>query len=879
MAESVHVVPHTHWDREWYKPFPVFRMQLVELLDGLLEALETNPGYRHFQLDGQMAVIDDYLDIRPGNRERLASLNRSGRISMGPWYTLPDEFLVSGETHIRNLALGLNRASEMGGAMAVGYLPDMFGHIAQMPQILAGFGFSHAVVWRGVPLGAAAPAFWWEAPDGTTVRAEYLPGGYGNGAALAADGADLWRQIDTFRTTHGSLVGQNVLWMHGTDHQLPDPRLVEVVTQAQATAPAGSTVEITSLATHLAEGPTENLPRWRGELRSGARANLLMGVASCRTDVKQAAARAERWLEKLAEPLLACWMPAADWPGEFLAGAWREMIRNAAHDSICGCSTDEVNATVLHRYSEASRVAEALTDRALIRALAASRQPMIVVNPSRRERSGVVRVVIDGDEAPAHCQQVSVRPAVETGPTLPASAALAVVMRAATDDPRISRVTLLDQGGGAWTARLHADRRPPELDLGALWDHLNTIAADPASTVTIETHRRHATQEVLVATPNVSGYSWRGLAPADLDDHTVRAVPDGLTNGLVTVTVDADTGTFNIDELTGLGRIEEDGDAGDTYNWSPTIENRTRHQPARVEVSTSESGPVRGRIVVQRWYRWPTHAEDGHRVGESMTQVTTRLELRAGEDLVRVRISFDHHSRDHRVRVVFPLAHPATTSRAGCAFTTVERGLTTEGGPNEQATPTFPCREFVSVGGLTVAHEGLPEYEVLTDPDTPEVGTALAVTLLRAVGVISQGPMTARALPAGPSTPVPAAQMAGPFVADLVVHKGERNPYEIAEDAFTPLLTARMPGAGWGDPAATHQVLAVTGAEVSALTRRPDGRRELRVFNPTDQPSVLVVAGLQGELTDLRGTPTGERFDGTTPLGPHQILTVALDDR
>src|SRR5699024_6249539 len=131
MSSQVNIVPHTHWDREWYKPFPLFRMQLVELIDLLLEGLEADPSYTHFQLDGQMAVIDAYLEIRPERRQELIDLARGGRITVGPWYTLPDEFLVSGETHVRNLALGIDRAAAFGGAMNVGYLPDMFGHIAQ----------------------------------------------------------------------------------------------------------------------------------------------------------------------------------------------------------------------------------------------------------------------------------------------------------------------------------------------------------------------------------------------------------------------------------------------------------------------------------------------------------------------------------------------------------------------------------------------------------------------------------------------------------------------------------------------------------------------------------------------------------------------------
>ena len=142
----VHIVPHTHWDREWYLPYQTFRLKLVDLLDGLLPQLEADPSYAHFLLDGQMAVVDDYLAVRPEAEERLRALATTGRMAMGPWYALPDEFLVSGETLIRDLQLGLRTAARYGGAMAVGYLPDMFGHVAQMPQILRQFGFDDAVV-------------------------------------------------------------------------------------------------------------------------------------------------------------------------------------------------------------------------------------------------------------------------------------------------------------------------------------------------------------------------------------------------------------------------------------------------------------------------------------------------------------------------------------------------------------------------------------------------------------------------------------------------------------------------------------------------------------------------------------------------------------
>jgi mannosylglycerate hydrolase len=883
MAHRVNIVPHTHWDREWYKPYPLFRMQLVELLDGLLPELEADSGYAHFQLDGQMAVVDDYLEVRPAERERLVGLNRSGRLSMGPWYTLPDEFLVSGETLVRDLRLGLRRAADFGGAMQVGYLPDMFGHVAQMPQILAGFGFGDAVVWRGVPLAVQAPAFWWEAPDGTTVRAEFLSDGYSNGARLPDHGKDLVDQVDEFRAAQGPLVGDPVLWMNGTDHQLPQARLGRVVAEA-AEAQDRYELVVTSLAEHLAGAPRDGLPTWKGEMRSGARANLLMGVASCRIDVKQAAARAERWLERVAEPLAACWLPAEGWPGAFLDLAWQDVVRNAAHDSICGCSADEVNDAVLHRYAESTRVAEAIADRALVRVLATSGQDAVVANPTARPRSGMVSAIVPGDVAPPHTQQLSVRPARQRTHTLTTAAAVQVVLRAGVEDPKASDVTLAEatDGSGDHIATVTVDRAHKRFDATALREQLEALAAErPDGWVHLEFSRPDATQEVLLRAAQVPGLGWRGLAPSDLADHAVRAEGQGLTNGLVTVVPDPSDGTFSLDGITGFGRLVDDGDAGDTYNWSPPSDDLVVERPDHVEVLVSEAGPVRGRIKIVRRYRWPTHVEDDRRCGSAPVEVTTLLELRAGEDLVRVSVSFDNQARDHRLRITFPLLERAAHSDAECAFGTVRRGLAAEGGPNEHGLPTFPSRRFVAAGGLLVAHDGLPEYELIDiegDGDEARAG-AIALTVLRSVGIISQGPMAMRALPAGPPTLTPAAQMLGPHHVDLVLHAAGRDPYAVADEAFTPLLTARFPGrGGLGDPEATGQALHVEGAEVTAVGRRADGRVEVRAVNASAEPSTLAVAGRAGEVTDLKADPTGEAFDGTRALRPWEIVTLALDD-
>jgi hypothetical protein len=288
----VGIVPHTHWDREWYAPFQTYRLRLVRLLDGLLPALENDNAFAHFCLDGQTAVLDDYLAIRPEAESRLRRLAADGRVSVGPWAILMDEFMVSGETIIRNLQRGRARAAQLGATMPVGYLPDMFGHIAQMPQILRLANLEHAVVWRGVPGQILTSAFWWEAPDGSRVRAEYLFGSYSNGRDLPEAGAAL---IDRARSYHQELGDGRIgglLLMNGTDHHLPQPWVGSAAAEANA-AGAGYDFTVTSLADYLAGEPVDGLPSWAGELRSGARSNLLMGVNSNRVDVKAASAAAE----------------------------------------------------------------------------------------------------------------------------------------------------------------------------------------------------------------------------------------------------------------------------------------------------------------------------------------------------------------------------------------------------------------------------------------------------------------------------------------------------------------------------------------------------------------------------------------------------------
>jgi mannosylglycerate hydrolase len=882
MGRLVAVVPHTHWDREWYLPFQAFRLGLVEVLDEFLPRLESDSGYDRFLLDGQMAVVDDYLELRPEAAPVLRRLAEAGRLTVGPWYILMDEFLVSGETIIRNLQLGLERAQAFGGAMSVGYLPDMFGHVAQMPQLLHLAGFEHTVVWRGVPAAVDRSAFWWQAPDGSTLRAEYLLVGYGNGAAMPADPAALVRRAEAHEaeTARFSLgADAPMLWMNGTDHQAPQPWLGQVLAGANA-AQDHFQFTVSSLPEYLAKAPTDGLPSWQGELRSGARANLLMGVASNRVDVKIAAARAERALERVAEPLCALWLAPEKWPGAELRLAWENVIRNSAHDSICACSHDLVGTSVLHRYSEATTIAEVLRRRALEAAAAvmATSGP-VVLNPSARTRGGVVEVVVDGEAPVAGGQvieQVAARVMEVTGTGADIGNLLGQLEEAGFRPNQAGELSLEADGdaGVSLTFVVSPTRQRAFTGAALLAEAWAQAGAHADRRLRIQAQRA-AWQRVAVHVADVPGFGWAPWEAAPLTVAPVAVTPGaaGLGNGSIEVSVDPADGTWSITptdgrpSLPGLGRLIDDGEAGDTYNYSPPPFDTVVDQPESISIDVIEAGPVRGVLRVTGRYLWPERLAGGERIGEQRVKVVTDLELRAGEDVVRATTSFDNRCRDHRLRAWFPLPAAAERSRAECAFGVVERGLDAEGGPHEYGLATFPSRRFVSAGEVTVLHEGLLEYQLV------DGGTALALTLLRANGMLSRPVMAYRDNSAGPALPLEGPQMQGPLSVRYAVHYGGRDPYQLADQVWVPLEV--VTGAGLVTGAERGSALDVRGAEVSAL-QRVAGRLEVRVFNPSDAETTVLLPGRGGWLVDLRGAPL-DRFEESFLLRPWGIATARLD--
>ena len=886
---KVAVVAHTHWDREWYQPFEEFRARLVVVLDELLDLLDVEPRLTHFHLDGQVALIDDYLEVRPDQGERVARLVREGRLAIGPWYCLMDEFAVSAETIVRNLQVGLSTAARLGGACEVGYLPDMFGHVSQMPQILRSAGIGHAVVWRGVPDTVGRNAFVWASPDGSSVRAEYLPAGYSAGGHLPGDVGRFVGRLSDYERELGVLLRDHdtLLVPNGGDHLGAQPHLGGVVEAVNAAQDRFS-VSITDLRSYLAEASEDDLGVLRGELRSNARAPLLSGVLSSRVDIKQAAAAAESALERTAEPLATLWMAPENWPGDSLDSAWLEVIRNSAHDSIGGCSADSVGRAVRSRYDAACTLAGTVTHSALeVASMATAGSGHMVLNPSSGTRSGLVEVEVGTEATQAAAQLGAQTLRVTLGGTTTRNGCgrdLARIVAELTAQGWIGESCPIVYGHisprsatGPLSVSITSGRAASaDLAVGTLmaevWGRAGAEADEPMS-VTVT---RLPSIRSLVRACDIPGYGWALLRPSATEEaEPVSVVVSGesiiVDNGILRVEIDARTGSFALNGIRGMNTISEEPDAGDTYTFCPPdsvagADDAESVSPADVHIAVIEHGPLRAVVRTTRTYLWG--------VGRATpARVVSDVEVRCAESAVRVTTSFDNTVRNHRVRAVFPLPAQAAETVAECAFATVRRRVPppgqNEGWLVEAPPDTFPSRRFVSAGALTVLHQGLLEYGLVDD------GRALALTLLRGTGIISKPTLATRHAVAGPPLALRDAQMPGPQAFTYAVALDCADPWSLTETLWNPLIALRAHGGGRLADCGSRLDVDTGSAVVSSL-RRNVGRIEVRVFNPSDTDTRVRIPGASGTLVDLAGHEL-EGWDGSFPLGRWEFATARLD--
>lgn len=369
----------THWDREWYVPFQHFRYNLVDTINELIDILETDPEYKIFTLDGQTIVLEDYAEIEPENAKKMKKFIEDGRIVVGPWYVMPDEFLVSGESLIKNLQTGHKLAEKWGGkALKYGYANDIFGHIAQLPQILRGFGIEGAYIGRGLG-NTDYNHFVWRSPDGTEVLTTI--GFYGAfivgkmkhyGSEEFPSLLKEWVELAASRSE-----APVVFFSNTNDHTRPDRRTPEVLNMIRELCPDCEVcdVDVTKMVDELKKY-RDKLPEVTGELsepRDTANAEarnltLLYHCLSAHYPLKQQNDRCQNLLENKIEPISAIQsIDGQPFNRGFINTAWRWLLQNHPHDSICGCSIDRVHGQMLYRFEQTEDISSRLSEEFAVR--------------------------------------------------------------------------------------------------------------------------------------------------------------------------------------------------------------------------------------------------------------------------------------------------------------------------------------------------------------------------------------------------------------------------------------------------------------------------------------------------------------------------------
>ena len=543
------VVPHTHWDREWYLPFEAFQLQLASVVDEVLEVLEADPSFPCFTLDGQAIVLEDYLEARPENEHRLRALIAAGRLEVGPSYVLPDELLVGAESLVRNLLTGRAVCERFGAEPSpVGYMPDSFGHPLQLPQILAGFGIDTFIFSRGLgdQLDDVGVVFRWRSPDGSEVRAfQQLPS-YSNFNVEDADAAKA--RIEEIAEHFGAALAraglQGVLLCDGDDHRRIRRELPTLCAELARRLP-GTSFTIARNGDYVAAVEPRELPSYMGELLGSRLQNVLRGVNSARLYLKQANERAERrLLEVETLSALAALHAGGSFPTSDFRLAWGRLLKCQPHDSICGCSCDEVHRDMLVRYEQLDRGISELGRRAALHGLA-TRDGAGAVNLLPYRRRGLVGLA-GMEPATVELAGFSAR-TVELTPATPPAEPPRDGASIETDWLRVEAardgtLTLTDRRTGRRFPHLH--RLEDEPDMGDLYNFCPAEGAPrwrPDSAVTRVLRDGPVVHELEIRAPpvitivrlikDIDRIEFHTTIDNQTEDHRLRAVfPVGLTD-------------------------------------------------------------------------------------------------------------------------------------------------------------------------------------------------------------------------------------------------------------------------------------------------------------------------------------------------------------
>lgn len=770
MGKTYCVISHTHWDREWNLPFENFRIRLVDMIDNLMDVLDQDKDFR-FHLDAQTIVLEDYLEIKPENRDKLKKYISEGRILVGPWYVQNDLFLTSGEATIRNLLIGYGIAEEFGRCTMIGYTPDQFGNISQLPQIYNKFGIDTCIFGRGYTFEQPEKSeFYWRSEDGSKVLAVYLTFWYNNAQRFPSDIDKAMKMLEHIKVNLDTVsTTEYYLLMNGVDNLEAQENLLSILEEINKRLPEGERIIQYTMPEYMdrIKLSAGNLINYTGEMRFGKHFNILAGTLSSRVYLKQWNTRCQVLMEKRLEPIYSFiqMTGAEEYPAAFMKYLWKLLIQNHPHDDICGCSVDSVHEHMMDRFKRVGEVGQELLIRGMefIASyinrdnLYENQYLIIVFNTNRNKRNGVVEVDIDF--------------LAEEG---------------------IESFGITDENGKEVPFQIINKRNKTKGTLTPI---------NLPGVLDITSYRTR------VWIDSINGLSYRNFIVTSGEIMSVTPEQseedsDALENEHLKVEI-LSNGTINLyDKASGIWynnllALEDREDTGDSYVY--------RNNPACSAILSSDSTAVITKIesndlnmtysISYSLYLPKEYNCDRNMRSEELEDVSVeiRLSLNKGSRQLNVSIKVDNKVKDHRMRILFPTGICTDISAAGSPFDVVlrDKKLIKKGILEVEQQPNV---NFINVDGdgygIAVFNEGLYEYENLFDDKN-----TIALTLLRGNGSIAGA---GTGIPVEESWMVPGNQCLGVYTMKLAVYpyKGDFIKAQVVQkvqDFLNPLFSYYQP--------------------------------------------------------------------------------------
>lgn len=897
LKQEVHIIPSAHLDRVWLQPYEVNRLRFVNMMDHMVYSMEKTPEFSYFTLDGQISLIDDYLELRPEATEIIKKLINDGRLLVGPWYTQPNVFMVSGESIIRNLYLGLMKGATFGPVMKICYLPDCFGVNSQLPQLAKGFGLNAIYFERGIP-SSYFGVFNWKGSDNTECLAIAYPYMYGNDAITKplidneAGRRELIAGVEKFISRDMKNKTPSSVIVNGYDMQwlIADmPEKVRII-NSNSNSIHAKISHFDLLLSEVKEFHSKNkvpFKEYTGEIREHRGYPIIPASQSTRTDLKMANRRAEGIMEKYAEPLSAfLWLSGYEYPQSEINKGWLYLLNNQHHDNTAGASHDNDHRAVISAMdrvgeigSELSRKSTSLITQRIFKGIRLNEKEFgfTVFNPIGWKRSGVEDVIIDIP--------------VNLGINNPVIAGVDGEIEFIPDEIETTRQFNMNSYSGR--------------------EMLDPIVKRYHLAIPLKDIPALGYKTFIITNRNINNKAW------ELHQKSLQTGPSSAENQFISLSVNYD-GSLDIhDKVTGktypsVNYFQDDGESGSGFEHRKPMQNpiiTTIGHPAHSSIIQNTPYKITYRIENELYI--PTKLDNERlRRSENMTscKIVSLVTLKKDDPGVEIRTTINNTAKDHRIRVAFPTFLNTSVSYAEQAFDVVARPVAlpedqirNEGNYSFPVDDSHPQHSFVDLNdgkaGLMIVNKGLPLYEISNDHSK-----TIFIDVIRSLDNVHNG-----SLGETRDLLIPTAQMLGEYTFEycIIPHSGGwesavRDAYEFQYPLKT--ATPRPDNAfgielRWLDSTKSdtlplpqeHGFIQVENENiiVSAVKKHEsENTLILRLYNPTEklQESTITVNTLENEIDEvyevnfLEEKLSGKynRNNVKIKLLPRKIITLAF---